>query len=318
MQTKIGKVIIIGIGNVGSAVLNSLMNLNIVNEIVVIDRNRNKALGEVMDASHTTAFIHSSNIVVRVGDYSDCKDAQIIIMTAGPSIKPGDKLDRMILVDTNVKIMCETMENITSYTRDAIIINVSNPLDILTYVAQKKFDYPKEKVIGTGTLLDTARFNRLIADICHVDAKSVNGFVLGEHGNSSFIPWNTVNIGGVPFKDFRSQFALHEEIDKEKILKNIQDSGLEILQLKGFTNFGIALSVGRLVYAIMHNERCVLPLSFMLNGQYSIHDVALSLPCIITSEGIERVLEPPLDEAALRALENCVNKLKAVIRKLEL
>lgn len=318
MAVKIGKLVLIGAGNVGSAVLNSLMHLNVVNEIILIDRNKEKALGEVMDASHTTAFIHSANIVVRVGDFSDCKDAQIIIMTAGPSIKPGEKLDRMILLDTNVKVMCETMEKITSYTKEAIIVNVSNPLDILTYVAQKKFDYPKEKLFGTGTLLDTARFNRMIADICHVDAKSVNGFVLGEHGNSSFISWNTVNIGGVPFKDFKSQFALHEEIDKEKILKDIQDSGMDILQLKGYTSSGIALSVGRLIYAITNNERCVLPISFMLNGQYGFHDVALSLPCVVTAEGIQRALEPPLDEDGQKGLENCVDKLKAVIRKIEI
>ncbi|MSS62387.1 L-lactate dehydrogenase [Velocimicrobium porci] len=318
MQPKIGKLVLIGAGNVGSAVLNSLMQLNVVNEIVVIDYNKDKALGEVLDASHTTAFVYSSNVVVRVGDYSDCADAQIIIMTAGPSIKPGDKRDRMVLLDKNVTVMCETMEKITSYTREAIIINVSNPLDILTYVAQTKFDYPKEKLFGTGTLLDTARFNRMIADICHVDAKNVTGFVLGEHGTTSFVPWNTVNIVGVPFEEFKTQFSLTENINKEKILNDIKEAGMDILQLKGYTSSGIALSVCRLVDAIIHNEHCVLPVSILLNGQYGIHDVSLSLPCVITSGGIERVLELPLDENGKKDLQICVDKLKNIIKDLNL
>ena len=174
-----GKIVLIGAGHVGSAILDSILRMNLADEIVVINRNEKKALGVVLDASHTTAFAYSSNTSIRVGGFEECADAQIIINTAGPSIQPGNSRDRMVLLQTNVTVMRETMEKITAYTRDAILINVSNPMDILTYIAQHDFDYPKNKIFGTGTLLDTARFNKMIADICKVDAKNVTGFVMG-------------------------------------------------------------------------------------------------------------------------------------------
>lgn len=198
-KVSYGKMVIIGAGNVGSAILNSVLRMNILDNIVVVNRNQKKALGEVLDASHTTAFAYSANADIRVGGYEECADAQIIVITAGPSIQPGNSRDRMVLLEKNVSVMNDIMEQITRYTREAIIIVVSNPLDILTYIAQKKFNYPANKIFGTGTLLDTARFNKMLGDLCGVDAKNVTGFVLGEHGSTSFIPWNTVNIVGVPF-----------------------------------------------------------------------------------------------------------------------
>jgi len=298
MKIKYGKLVIIGAGNVGTAILNSILRMNVVNDI---------------DASHTTAFAYSANASVRVGDYEDCADAQIIIMTAGPSIKQGTSRDRMVLLEQNISIMCQTMENITKYTKEAIIINVSNPLDVLVYVAQTKFDYPREKIIGTGTLLDTARFNKMLGDICGVDAKNVTGFVLGEHGATAFIPWNTVNIVGIAFDDFEKQFDLQEKIDKDKVLKEMKNVGLDILELKGYTSSGIALSACRLVAAIMRNEKCVVPVSVVLHGQYGISDVALSLPCIISEHGIDRVLELPLDQQGRKDLEHCAGHLKNIL-----
>ncbi len=313
MEIKYGKLVIIGAGNVGSAILNSILRMNVVNDIVVINRNKDKALGEVLDASHTTAFAYSSNASIRVGDYEDCKDAQIIIMTAGPSIKQGDARDRMVLLEKNISIMCDAMEKITKYTKDAIIINVSNPLDVLVYVAQKKFNYPKNKIIGTGTLLDTARFNKILGDICGVDAKNVTGFVLGEHGKTAFIPWNTVNIVGISFKDFEKQFELKNKIDKEAILQEMKTIGLDIVGLKGYTNSGVALSACRLVAAIMRNEKCVVPVSVVLDGQYGVSDIALSLPCIISENGVDRVLELPLDEDGSKDFKHCVSHLKDIL-----
>ncbi|MDP4088686.1 MAG: L-lactate dehydrogenase [Bacillota bacterium] len=314
MKIKYGKLVIIGAGNVGSAILNSILRMNVVNDIVVINRNKGKALGEVLDASHTTAFTYSTNASVRVGDYEDCADAQIIIMTAGPSIKQGNSRDRMVLLEQNISIMCNTMENIVKYTKEAIIINVSNPLDILVYVAQKKFDYPREKVIGTGTLLDTARFNKILGDICGVDAKNVTGFVLGEHGATAFIPWNTVNIVGISFDNFESQFKLKEKIDKARILNEMKTVGLDIVELKGYTSSGVALSVCRLVAAIIRNEKCIVPVSVVLNGQYGVRDVALSLPCVISEKGIDRILELPLDEQGSRDFKHCVDHLKGILQ----
>lgn len=313
MKTKYGKLVIVGAGNVGTAILNSILRMNVVNDIVVINRNRDKALGEVLDASHTLSFAYSSNSSIRVGDYEDCADAQIIIITAGPSIKQGSPRDRMLLLEQNIAIMCSTMESITQYTREAIIIIVSNPLDILVYVAQKKFNYPKEKIIGTGTLLDTARFNKMLGDLCGVDAKNVTGFVLGEHGATAFIPWNTVNIVGISFDNLEKQFKLQEKIDKDKILHEMKNVGLDILELKGYTNSGVALSACRLAAAIIRNEKCVIPVSVVLNGQYGIHDVALSLPCVISENGIDRILELPLDEQGTKDFHHCVDHLKEIL-----
>lgn len=259
-----GKLVIIGAGNVGSAILNSVLRMNILDDIVVVNRNQKKALGEVLDASHTTAFAYSANANIRVGGYEECADAQIIVITAGPSITPGNSRDRMVLLEKNVDVMNNIMEQITRYTKDAIIIVVSNPLDILTYIAQKKFDYPANKIFGTGTLLDTARFNKMLGDLCGVDAKNVTGFVLGEHGSTSFIPWNTVNIVGVPFDEFEKQFELKEKLDKEKLLHDTKVIGLDIVELKGYTSSGVALSACRLIGSIVRNEKSVVPVSLSL------------------------------------------------------
>ena len=287
--------------------------MNLADEIVVINRNEKKALGVVLDASHTTAFAYSANANIRVGTYEDCRDAQIIINTAGPSIQPGNSRDRMVLLQTNVQVMKKIMEQITTYTRSAIIINVSNPMDVLTYIAQKEFHYPRNLLIGTGTLLDTARFNKMLADLCGVDAKNVTGFVLGEHGGTSFIPWNAVNIVGIPFHDFQKQFGLKESIDCEKLLHEVKVSGLDIVELKGYTSSGIALSVCRLVGAIMRNERAVVPASVVLEGEYGLEGVAMSLPCVISRNGVERTLQIPLDEDGKKNLMLCYNYLRGII-----
>lgn len=310
-----GKIVLIGAGHVGSAILDSILRMNLADEIVVINRNEKKALGVVLDASHTTAFAYSSNTNIRIGRFEDCSDAQIIINTAGPSIQPGNSRDRMVLLQTNVSVMRESMEKIVSYTKDAIIINVSNPMDILTYIAQHDFDYPKNKIFGTGTLLDTARFNKMIADICKVDAKNVTGFVMGEHGGTCFIPWNCVNIVGIPFAEFQSQFGLKQPIDKDDLLHKVKVSGLDIVELKGYTSSGIALSVCRLVGAIMRNEKAVVPVSTVLDGQYGLTEVAMSMPCVISRDGIDRVLQLPLDEDGKRGLKNCYEYLHGIIER---
>ncbi len=315
-QIKYGKLVIIGAGHVGSAILNSVVRLNLMEDIVVINRNRERALGEVMDASHTLAFAYSVNTTIRVGGYEECADAQIIVNTAGPSIPPGSK-DRMALLHSNVQVMNDIMGEITKHTREAIIINVSNPVDILTYTAQKKFGYPADKILSTGTILDTARFNKMLGDICGVDSKNVTGFVLGEHGHTSFVPWHTVNICGIPFEEFERQFEPAEHIDKEKLLHDVKNSGLEILRLKGYTSSGIALSVCRLIGSIIRNEKAVLPVSVVMEGQYGLSGVAMSLPCIISKKGIERILELPLDAAAHKDLMLCYDYLHGNIESVK-
>lgn len=313
MAAERGKIVIIGAGHVGSAILNSILGMNLAKEIVLINLDREQALGEVMDASHTIAFSYAAGCAIRVGDYEDCRDAQIIINTAGPSIKPGESGDRMQLLATNLRVADSIMDQITRYTRDAILIYVTNPVDILTYYSVTKYDYPREKLFSTGTMLDTARFHKQLADQLHIDAKSVTGFVLGEHGGTAFIPWNTVNIAGIPVDRFAEQFDLKASIDREQLIRAVKASGLDIIELKGYTSSGIALVVCRVVSAILFNTHSVLPLSVTARGEYGLEHVAMSLPCVLGENGVERILTLPLDEDAERGMRACDEYLRSIL-----
>lgn len=312
MAVTEGKIVLIGAGMVGSAILSSIISMNVVSEVAVIDMNENKAKGEVLDAIHTTAFAYSTNVNIHVGCYEDCRNAEIIVFSAGPSIKPGGADDRMALLKQNVAIVESTMKEITKYTKEAIVLIVSNPLDILVYAAQKAVNYPKDKIFGTGTLLDSARFRQMVGHLCGIDSKNVHGYVLGEHGRSAFIAWNLVNVGGVPLDKLQEVFHLDRPIDKEKLLEDVKGVGIDIVQLKGYTNSGIALSVARVIKCIRLNEKSILPVSTVVNGAYGIQGVALSLPCIISKHGVSEVVEVALDDKAKQDLQECVDKLSEI------
>lgn len=312
MAVTEGKIVLIGAGMVGSAILSSIINMNVVSEVAVIDMNENKAKGEVLDAIHTTAFAYSTNVNIHVGCYEDCRSAEIIVFSAGPSIKPGGADDRMALLKQNVAIVENTMKEITKYTKEAIVLIVSNPLDILVYAAQKVVNYPKDKIFGTGTLLDSARFRQMVGHLCGIDSKNVHGYVLGEHGRSAFIAWNLVNVGGVPLDKLQEVFHLDRPIDKEKLLEDVKGVGIDIVQLKGYTNSGIALSVARVIKCIRLNEKSILPVSTVVNGAYGIQGIALSLPCIISKHGVSEVVEVALDDKAKQDLQECVDKLSEI------
>lgn len=316
MKLEKNKVMIIGAGMVGSAILYSLLSLGDVAEIVIIDQNESKAIGEALDASHTTSFAYSPNIHIRTGTYKDCLDSQLIIITAGPSIsatKPVEKQNRNQLATTNVSVLKEVMGNISKYTKDAIIIIVTNPVDILTYYAQNYFDYPSNKIIGTGTLLDTARLRRILAKKYLIDTKNVHGYVLGEHGSTAFATWSHVNIAGIPANELDDFFDSNEALDYELVMNEVKKTGYEILQYKGYTNFGIAMSVTRLAKAIFLNELSILPVSTTLKGEYGIENVALSIPCVITNEGIAKTLQIPLNDQEMESLKQSATYLQNII-----
>lgn len=312
MRIQRNKLVVIGAGNVGASIASDLLDSHSIAEIVLLDLNEKKAYGEALDASHATAFAYSPNIQVRHGDYSDCKDAGIIVMTAGPSAKPGEKIERTALAGTNLKVMKAVMENIIEYTKEAIIIVVSNPVDLLTYYAQTAFDYPAEKIIGTGTLLDTARFRRILSQQYLVDTKNVHGYILGEHGKTAFATWSNTNIAGIPVADFDQAFQAEVPLDQAAILNEVKSVGWEILQNKGYTNVGIAKSVERLIHAVLIHELSVLPVSVTLRGQYGLAGMALSLPCIISKDGVSQVLEIPLNKEEKSQLRQSADFLKTV------
>lgn len=313
------KVVLIGAGMVGSSILNSILSLNLVAEIAIIDNNKNKAEGEALDASHTTSFSYNPNVRVRVGDYKDCADSQIIIISAGPSAKPGEKTDRLALAGKNIEVMKSVMTSICQYTKDAVIIVVTNPVDVLTYYAQNNFGYPKEKIIGTGTLLDTARFRRILAKKYLVDTKNVHGYILGEHGASAFAAWSLISIAGVLVDNFDGVIAKDKSpLNREEILNEVKEVGNDILKLKGFTSAGISMSVASIVRAVLLNELSIMPVSITLNGEYGIEDVALSIPCVISDEGIQKKIEVPLSEDELKELHKSAENLKKILKKFEI
>lgn len=311
------KVCIIGAGMVGSATMISILNSGLVAEIVMIDKNEKKAEGEALDAFHTTSFTYMPNVLIRKGDYEDCKDAQIIVMSAGPSVKPDEKLDRRILTKTNADVTREVMKEIIKYTKDAIIIFVSNPVDVVTYVAQNEFDYPKHKIIGSGTLLDTARMRRIIGRHYLIDTKNVHGYILGEHGSTAMATWSLCNIGGIPLSECSEKLG-KPILNKEEVLKEVVEAGMKILVAKGFTNYGIAEAVARLIKAIVLNELSVLPVSTTLNGEYGVNDVAVSVPCIIGQHGIESIMDVPLTDEEYNKLRISAESLKNLMKEFEI
>jgi L-lactate dehydrogenase len=313
MKAAGSKLVIVGAGMVGSAILNNALTLGLLSEIVVVNRNADKALGEAMDASHTTSFAYSPNVKVRAGTWADCADAQVVVIAAGPSLKPGAASDRNALLRDNVAVVGEVMTEVASRTKDAVVIVVTNPVDVVTYVAQNLFDYPTDRIMGTGTLLDTARLRRSIALRYGVDTKNVHGYILGEHGATAFAAWSLVNIAGVPLDDLDRVFGAEKPFDREAVLDEVKKAGFEILRLKGFTSSGVSMSVCRIIKAVILDEQSILPVSTTLAGEYGISDVALSIPCVVAGEGIVRRIEVPLAADETARLRASAESLRSVI-----
>ena len=308
-----GKIVIIGTSNVGSAVLNKIADFQLASEIALIDLNQDKAVGEALDSSHATSCIYSTNIDVHAGTYEDCRDAGIIIFTAGPSIRPGETPDRLRLASTNAKIMRSVMGEITKYTKEAMIIMITNPLDVATYCVSTEFDYPREKILGTGTLLETFRFRRILADKYCVDPKNIHGYVLGEHGNSAFPAWSTVDIAGLGLDNLDEYFHHTEKLDRKAVEDEIVQVAYDVINKKGFTNTGIAMAACRFVKSVLYDEHTILPCSAVLDGEYGIRDVALSIPRMICASGIMRSFEIYLTDQELDQLQASAKSVRSAL-----
>lgn len=311
---KKNKLAIIGLGHVGAAVLSQAIACQLAPEIVCIDSDEKKAYGEALDASHSTPCSFVPGIKIYSGGFEQCADASMIICCGGPSIVPGQKLDRLVLAEQNVKVIGEIMTEVTRYTRDAVFIMITNPLDVTTYLAATKFDYPAGKLFGTGTTLETMRFKRILADRYHVDAKDVQGYMLGEHGNSAFPAWSTVNIGGVPFDQLDDYFEHAEPFNKENIAAGVVRTAYDVLLSKGWTNTGIAMGVCRLAKAVLFDEHCIVPVSTPLQGEYGLTDVALSLPSLLGADGVIKRLPIKLTDEELQQLHSSAASIQSVLR----
>lgn len=314
MIAATNKLVIIGVGHVGSQVLATAVAHQIASEIALIDIEEGRAVGEALDADHATPFDYNANINVHKGTYEDCADAKVIIMCAGPSILPGENLDRLVLAGRNVETVKDVMSQIVKYTKDAIIIFITNPLDITTYYAANYFDYPKGKLFGTGTTLETSRLKRILADRYHVAPTSVQAFMLGEHGNSAFPAWSMVNIGGIPVNQLDQYFGMDVSIDKKAIGKQVVQVAYDVLNGKGWTNTGIAMGAVRLAKAVIYDEHFVGPVSVTFEGEYGIAaKVSLSIPCVIGKNGVEKKLPLSLPEEEIKNLKHCAKTVRAVL-----
>ena len=309
------KVAIVGCGFVGSSIAFSLMQRGIFSEMVLIDANHAKAEGEAMDLSHGLPYTASMDIYA--GDYKDVGDCAQIIITAGANQKPGET--RLDLIEKNVGILKSIIPEITATTFEGILMIVANPVDVLTYAAQRISGYPVERVFGSGTVLDTARLKYVLGRHLDVDSRSVHAVIIGEHGDSELAVWSGANISGIDMNHFcelRGHF--NHETSMRKLYEDVSDSAYQIIERKGATYYGIAMAVARIAECIVKDEQAVLPVSVELQGEYGLSGLALSIPSVIGKNGIEKVLEIPLSKAETEALEASATQLKGVIDTLKL
>lgn len=304
------KVAVIGAGMVGISVCNYVLLMGSCSELVLVDINKERAEGEIMDFSHTTALTFSKNTRLTTGDYSACKDADIVIITAGAQIKRGQS--RAELASINARITVDIARELERYAPQAILIVVANPCDVLSYFVIKETNFPPERVISAGCIVDTARYMKIVGDLLSVDPKNIFGYVLGEHGETSFIPWSLTNVAGLSLDSYcqRHQLPL---LDREQVLEDVKGVGYQIFLRKGNTNHGIGASVFRIVQALTVNEHSILPVGVMLDGQHGLSDVVLSMPTVIDSSGVARIIDFPLPDDEQAQLYHSADFLKSVI-----
>ena len=309
------KAVMIGCGFVGSAAVFSLMESGLFTEIVLIDVDHTKAEGEAMDISHGIPF--GKPMKIYAGTYDDIVGAEIIIITAGANQKPGET--RLDLVHKNVAIYKLIIPEIAKRNFQGILLIVSNPVDILTYVAMKLSGLPENHVIGSGTVLDTARLKYQTGELLGVDSRSVHAFIIGEHGDSEIAAWSSANISGIPIDDF-CEMRGHYSHDKEMdiIGDKVKNSAYEIIKRKQATYYGIAVSIRRICEVILRDEKSILPVSNMMHGEYGIENIALSFPAIVGKNGIETKVPISLDEDEVSALIKSSKLLKNIMKSVEL
>ena len=304
------KVAVIGCGFVGAACAFTLMQSGMFSEMVLIDVDRRRAEGEAMDISHGMPFAKPARIYA--GDYDDVADAAIIVITAGAGQKPGET--RLDLVHKNIAIFRSIIPEICARDFEGILLVVSNPVDILTYVTAKLSGYTENRVIGSGTVLDTARLKRAVSEHLNVDSRSVHAFIIGEHGDSEIAAWSGANISGIPLNDFCELRGHYKHVEEtSRIAEEVKNSAYEIIQKKQATYFGIAMSVKRICEVILRDEKSILPVSSLMYGEYGISDIALSMPAIVGKNGVETRVPIPLSADELERLQRSASMLRDVL-----
>ena len=304
------KVILVGDGAVGSSYAFSLVNQEIAQELGIVDIFKEKTQGDAEDLSHALAFTSPKKIYS--ADYSDAHDADLVVLTSGAPQKPGET--RLDLVEKNLRITKQVVTEIVASGFDGIFLVAANPVDILTYATWKFSGFPKERVIGSGTSLDSARFRQALAEKLDIDARSVHAYIMGEHGDSEFAVWSHANVAGVNLEEFLKDTQGVKEEELVELFESVRDAAYSIIEKKGATFYGIAVALARITKAILDNENAVLPLSTFQEGQYEgVEGLYIGQPAIVGDKGIVRPVNIPLNDAELQKMQASAKQLKTIL-----
>lgn len=315
MNIKKIKISIIGAGYVGSTTAFSLMMAGVASEIVIVDINKEKALGEAMDLSHGVSFVKPVDITS--GEYKDTFNSDIVIITAGLGPKVGET--RLDLIHKNYEVFKSIIPEVVKYSPNSILLVVSNPVDVLTYITYKLSGFPKERVIGSGTVLDTSRFRYMLAEHFQIDTRNIHSYIMGEHGDSEIATWSLTSIAGMGINEYCSNVCKKcDGFSKYEIQDKVKNAAYEVINRKGSTYYAIALAIKRIVEAILRDENSILTVSSLLEGQYGIEDIFMGAPSIIGATGVKKVLEVPLNEEELNSLKASAKTLKESLNRADL
>jgi L-lactate dehydrogenase len=308
------KVVIVGVGAVGSTFAYALAQSGVADEIVLLDVNRDLATGQALDLAHGLPFLPS--VGIRVGDPRDYRDAGVVVITAGAAQQPGQS--RLDLIGRNSAIVAGVVDDVLAEGATGLLLVATNPVDILTHVAQTRSGWPRGRVIGSGTVLDSARLRYLLSESCRVDVKNVHAYVLGEHGDSELVPWSLAHIAGVPIDEYCPSCGQCEDwvARRAAVEREVRESAYHVINYKGATCFAIGLALVRIVEAILRGQRSVLTVSTRLSGEYGLRDVCLSVPCLVSAQGVERIIEVSLSASELESLQGSARVLREALKGL--
>lgn len=311
---KKGKVVLVGTGFVGMSMAYTMLNRGGVNELVLIDLDENKAKGEEMDLNHGMPFA-PQKMTIKAGNYDDCSDAQIVVITAGIAQKPGQT--RLELAETNAKIMKSITESIMKSGFNGIIIVASNPVDLMTYVVSEVSGLPKNQVIGSGTVLDSARLRYILSDYFKVSSKNIHAYIMGEHGDSSFVPWNHAYVGCKKVEDIMKE-RHKSQADLDEIHKEVVNSAYEIIEKKKATYYGIGMSLSKIVKSVLDNDNSIITVStYLKDGEYGQDDIYIGVPAIVNKNGVRELLTLELTKEDQKKLDESCRIIKEMKNKIK-
>jgi L-lactate dehydrogenase len=309
------KIVIVGAGSVGSTFAYSLLIRGLASQIAIVDINKERAEGEVMDLNHGLPFAYPTRIWA--GDYSDCKDADVVVI----AVDKGQRIEqsRLELAEGNFQIMKQIVPNITRYNKECILLVVTNPLDVMTYAALKLSGFPKNRVIGSGTALDTARLRYLLGEYLQVDPRNVHAYIIGEHGDSEVPVWSLANVAGIRLRDYCPICKVPYNLDDfNELFSKVKGAGYEIIKRKGRTFYAVALAMTKIVESILRNENAVLTVSCLLENYHGVSNICLSVPTVLNRSGVKEVIELPLNEKEIADFQKSATIIKDVVHSLGL